>query len=231
MQPQATGHRQTAPRGPEETPGPPTCPLPSGLWSIAGLGHLCVASKLSAGPGCPRRPPSSWACSSGWGWGWRRGGRRRGGASTWFRETPASDNVPSSLPLEGEAVPFLCWVPESAWPQGPVDPTALRFGPKGICESGTFPWETTRGNDADSSNYDLCPECHCTNAAHVGPCRLEASVTRTSQTRKLRLREAEKPVQGHDPTDRSRPAFPRGAHENADPRPILVPRIRSSGKG
>lgn len=32
LQPQATGHRQTAPRGPEETPGPPTCPLPSGLW-------------------------------------------------------------------------------------------------------------------------------------------------------------------------------------------------------
>ena len=32
LQSQATGHRQTAPRGPEETPGPPTCPLPSGLW-------------------------------------------------------------------------------------------------------------------------------------------------------------------------------------------------------
>lgn len=46
----------------------------------------------------------------------------------------------------------------------------------------------------------------------VGPCRLETSVTHTSQTMKLRLREAEKPVQGHDPTDRSRPAFPRGAH-------------------
>lgn len=76
LQPQAIGRwLPEAPRRPQDRP---PAPFPLGCGSIAGLGHLCVASKLNAGPGCPRRPPSSWVCSSGWGWGRRRGGWRLG---------------------------------------------------------------------------------------------------------------------------------------------------------
>ena len=136
LQSQATGHRQTAPRGPEETPGPPTCPLPSGLWVHCWPWAPLCGFKTQCRAGVSKTATFLLGMQLQLGLGMEERGKEEGrgihvvqGDTSWV--------------ITGEAVPFLCWVPESAWPQGPVDPTALSFGPKGICESGTFPWETT----------------------------------------------------------------------------------------
>lgn len=79
----ATGHRQMAPPGPKKTPGPSTCPLPSGLWvycwpwaPLCGFETQCrarVSKTATFLPGVQFWLGLGTEETGGGGWGRRRG--------------------------------------------------------------------------------------------------------------------------------------------------------------
>ena len=132
----ATGHRQTVPRGPEETPGTSTCPLPSGLWvycwlwaPLCGFKTQCRArvSKMATFlPGVQFRVGLGTE-EGGGGWG-----RRRGRGIHVVQEDTTRVITRVISPSRGGGCALTVLGPQVCLAPRTCESFALSFGPKGI---------------------------------------------------------------------------------------------------